>query len=341
MLLLSADNLLFKTRILLNNSKTYDPVLRPKDDIKKIFTKNELNELKLIIDNRKNANSEKIDLLESQKELLASTEKNLLLAQKKSSGEYDEIDFNNQEINRKLKAAQENLVKIKKNDNFLIETAELNLNKKQKNLATIKENNEVKIDMADLKKLSDKTKDLLSLAQENLNRTKLKIPNNCIITDIKTKIGNDISPSQIFAIAISTQVIAEAKILESDINEIKIGQKTIFDFANNLKFEEKSAGEIIAIDQNNKKITVALDEYSSNIIQFRMPVGLTIIIAQKNNILTVPQNTIFNNEENKKMVKILINKKIQDRKIKTGIIGNNSMVEIVSGLEKGDEVIIL
>ena len=334
-LLAAIDNLLFKTRILLNNTKTYEllpNIKRPKGDTKKIFTKDELTDFKSMIDDRKNENSTKIDLLKSQKESLALNEKNLLIAKIKFQNEYDKINLNHQEIEKKLDETQENLIKIKEDNDFLIKTAELTLNEKRKNLIV---NEKVEI-----KKLLNKAKELLLLAQENLSKTKLKVPNNCVITDIKAKVGNDISPSQIFAIAISTQVIAEADILESDINKIKIGQKTIFNFADNLKFEEKSTGEIIAIDQNNKKIIAALDKYSSNIIQFGMPIGLTVIIAQKNSVLAVPQNTIFNNEKNKKTIKILINKKIQDIEIKTGIIGNNNMVEIVSGLKEGEEVII-
>ncbi|MEA2065018.1 MAG: efflux RND transporter periplasmic adaptor subunit [Patescibacteria group bacterium] len=342
-LLTSMDNLLFKTRILLNNTETYElppNKKRSKGDTKKIFTKNELGEFKSMIDERKNENSFKIDLLENQKESLVLTEKDLLTAQKKVQDEYNKINLSNQEIKKSLEAMRENLINIKEDVNFLIEAAKSDLDKKQKNLTVIKRDNDVKTGADDLKKLSEKAKGLLSLAQKNLDETKLKVLNDCIITDIKNKIGDDISPSQIFAIAISTQVIAEANISESDISKIKIGQKTIFNFDDNLKFKEKSSGEIISVDQDNKKIKAALGEYSSNIIQFGMPIGLTIITAQKNDALIIPQNIIFNNEENKKTVKILINKKAQDKEIKTGIIGDNNMVEIVSGLEEGEEVII-
>lgn len=342
-LLLSMDNLLFKTRILLNNTETYEIApnkKRPKDDTKKIFTKNELADFKSMVDNKKSQNSSKIDLLKNQKESLILTEKNLLIAEGKFQNEYDKINSSNQEIVENLKEIQENFIKTKEDDEVLIKTTELNLNKKRRDLVVIKGSSKTKINTGDLEKLLNKAKELLFLAQKNLDDTKLKAPNNCIITDVKAKIGDDIYPSQIFAIAISTQVVAEANIIDSDINKIKIGQKTIFNFADNLKSEGKKYGEIVAVDFDNKKIKAALNEYSSNIIQFRMPIDLTIIITEKENTLFVPLNAVIK-KSNGATVKILQNKKIQDREIKIGIIGNNNMVEIVSGLERGEEIIIL
>lgn len=333
-LLLSIDSLLFKTRILLNNTKTYEIApskKKSKKDAKKIFTKNELSDFKSMIDGIKIENSEKINLLKNQKESLLLNEKNLLLAQKKEQNEHNKINLNCQKIKKTLDEMQKNLIQIKDNNNDLIEITELKLNEKRKDLTLNKK--------IDIKKLPNKAEKLLSLAQKNLSDTKLKAPNNCIITGIKAKIGDDISPSQIFAIAISTQVIIEASISESDINKIKIGQKTIFDFAGNLKSEEKKAGKIIAIDLDNKKIKAALDEYGSNTIRFGMPINSTVIIAKKENTLFIPLNAIIE-DSGRITVKILQNKKIQDKKIKTGIIGNNNMVEIISGLNKGEEVII-
>jgi len=70
-----------------------------------------------------------------------------------------------------------------------------------------------------------------------------------------------------------------------------------------------------------------------------MTANVSIIIFSKSNVIVVPGGVVFE-QDNKKFVKIKSNKEIIDREVTTGDTSALGQVEIVSGLENGDQVIL-
>jgi hypothetical protein len=70
-----------------------------------------------------------------------------------------------------------------------------------------------------------------------------------------------------------------------------------------------------------------------------MTANVSIILFSKSNVVVVPGVVVFE-QDNKKFVKIKNNQEIIDREVVTGDVSALGQIEIVSGLENGDQVIL-
>jgi multidrug efflux pump subunit AcrA (membrane-fusion protein) len=83
-----------------------------------------------------------------------------------------------------------------------------------------------------------------------------------------------------------------------------------------------------------------------------MTADVKIITSEKENVLTVPQEAIQKKNGNK-IVQVYSecnsiyqptncykNKKAEDREVVTGLEGSDGLIEIVSGLQEGEKVIL-
>ncbi len=71
-----------------------------------------------------------------------------------------------------------------------------------------------------------------------------------------------------------------------------------------------------------------------------MTADLVIKTASRENVLFIPKDAVFE-KENKKFVKIVKNQKdAEEKEITIGLEGSDGNIEILSGLESGEKVII-
>jgi len=69
-----------------------------------------------------------------------------------------------------------------------------------------------------------------------------------------------------------------------------------------------------------------------------MTVDVDIICDSRENVLAVPQRTVFN-KNGDKFVRVLEEKNVKEVKVETGIRGSEGEIEILSGLKEGEKVI--
>ena len=69
-----------------------------------------------------------------------------------------------------------------------------------------------------------------------------------------------------------------------------------------------------------------------------MSADIDILLAEKKSVLQIPERAL-KDVEGKKFVQILENKKASEREVKTGMKGDGGMIEVVSGLREGEQVI--
>lgn len=142
----------------------------------------------------------------------------------------------------------------------------------------------------------------------------------------------------------------EMLVSENDVALLKEGQKAFVKITALNKEIEENVSYISKIPQDGKfKVKVKI-EYTDE-IKFGYGVSVKILVAEKENVLVIPYNTLQMDNENKYYVikseykkdfyKSYINNTIIPEKAKTyvevGIITNNQ-VEITSGLKSGDVV---
>ncbi len=141
----------------------------------------------------------------------------------------------------------------------------------------------------------------------------------------------------------------KAEIPESDIAKVKVGQRakvTLDAFSSDEIFE-------VEVSEVEPAATVIQDvvyyEVTFNILtsddRFRagMSADMDIATAEKNDVLAIPGQAI-KSEDGQKYVEIVVineNEEKETKKVdvKTGLRGDDGMVEIISGLKEGEEVV--
>lgn len=169
-----------------------------------------------------------------------------------------------------------------------------------------------------------------------------------IVTKMESPVAGVNTTPTISRIIISApeEVYFEANIDENDVGQIKASQKAKL-FLDAYPEEEFSSEvkevSFVAVKTSGGGTAFPTKIYldlPNNEEKFKIGMNgdVEIIIAQKENILHLPLEAI-KKEKGKKYVRVLENGEIKDIEVKTGL-ETDTKVEIVEGVEEGEEVII-
>jgi HlyD family secretion protein len=183
-------------------------------------------------------------------------------------------------------------------------------------------------------------------AVNDLGKAALRAPANGIIKEVNNKTGEVIgaTATDAFAKMISYDFVLEAKVPESDVAKLKIGQKAdvVFDA---FEADEKFGATLVSIDPSATVVQDVVDyivkftmDKDDSRFKDGMSSDLDILVAEKKDVLSVPERAV-KEANGKKTVQILENKKPVEREVKTGMKGDGGMIEIFSGLNGGEMVI--
>jgi len=187
----------------------------------------------------------------------------------------------------------------------------------------------------------------VQLLENQIEEAVLVSPTNGQITKIAKQVGENVQSMTgdvVITLLPDAPFQIKANIYEEDIIKMKIGNPADISF---VAFPEKVfKGKIISIDPAEKliegvvyyEVTIALEEMPEG-LKPGMTTDLVIKTAQKENVLTVPQDAI-QNKEGKTIVEVLKGEKFEEREIEIGLKGSNDIVEVISGLEEGEKVTI-
>lgn len=339
--LYSLDNVLLKTRILLNNS-----VVSTK------LTETMLSNFKSTIDTDRIGGNTELTSLQTKKQSLISAELNQKANVDSARASYDTNKSNYDKALKSKELAEHNLAAAKTEEENAVRNAELEIEAKTKALETAKASLNLKkasprpVDIANLDAQVVKAGAALALAEKNLEKTKLRAPSDGVIVNLSGEIGENITISQNFATIISPQLIIEADVSETDIDKINLGQFTEITF-DAFGEEEKFFGEIFFIDPAETKIQdviyykikVSLDERQGKSIRSGMTANLDILTAEKEDVLFVPSRVVIE-KNGEKIVRVLSKGDVKEIRVATGIRGDGAMIEIAAGLNEGEIAVI-
>jgi multidrug efflux pump subunit AcrA (membrane-fusion protein) len=163
------------------------------------------------------------------------------------------------------------------------------------------------------------------------------------IINLNVKEGEKIVPGTImFVIADLARPILKARLSETDVSRVKLGQPVIIkaDFLGN----QVMPGNVMKISSFvSHDFGAYIDTWikmlnSQNIpMKFGAYAEAQVLIGEKRNTLLVPREAIFGTSEN--WVWMIEDGRAVKRTVKLGMIGEKD-AEIVSGLKLGDQVII-
>jgi HlyD family secretion protein len=184
-------------------------------------------------------------------------------------------------------------------------------------------------------------------AQSALDNTIIRAPANGTITSVDIKVGELASAlKEVVVLQDVGSLHAEANVSEANIAALKLGQVTDFTF-DALGSDRHFAGTVQTINPGatvvsgvvNYKVTASLDNVPD--IKPGMTANMTILVGQKDNVLAISSRAVIN-KDNKKYVRVIDDAKkktFHETEVQTGLEADGGLVEIISGLNEGQEIV--
>jgi len=181
-------------------------------------------------------------------------------------------------------------------------------------------------------------------AQANREKAVICAPIDGIVAKINKKVGEQITPAEKMVNLLTPHFEITVDIPETDVSKIKVNDSatmTLDAYGDDVKL----SGKLINIDYSSTeiqdvvyyKVKVALDETDRQ-IKSGMTANVVLSTDKRENVLFIPSRAIRTNGG--KYVKILKDGQAVDREIKTGLRANDGKVEIIEGLNEGEDVIV-
>lgn len=190
----------------------------------------------------------------------------------------------------------------------------------------------------------------LQLASANFEHTILRAPSEGTITKVDIKIGELAQASKnIMVLQDVNNVYLEANINEANIVSLNLGAPIDITF-DAFGTEQVFKGSILKIDPSSTIISGVVNyKITANIFETPelrpgMTANMTILVREKNNVLTIPSRAIIKDKTGKKIVRLVTNSKTKtytEVEVITGMEGDGGLTEITTGLLEGDEIIVL
>ncbi|MFA6514453.1 MAG: efflux RND transporter periplasmic adaptor subunit [Patescibacteria group bacterium] len=186
-------------------------------------------------------------------------------------------------------------------------------------------------------------------AQTAFDNTILKAPADGTITQVDTKVGEQATAMKsVFTLQNINSLHTEAYVSESNVASLKIGQTVDYTF-DALGPDRHFEGKILTINPASTVISgvvnylVKADLPNISEIKPGMTVNMTVLVAARENALAVSSSAIINQngEQYVRLIKDPKTKVFDQVKVQTGLQADGGLVEILSGLSQGQEIVTL
>ncbi len=178
------------------------------------------------------------------------------------------------------------------------------------------------------------------------NKSRIVAPIAGKVAKVAFKPGEFVTSQDVVIKLVSPRFEVEVDIPETDIVKIANGVSTTVTldaYGNDVKFTgvvtEIETGETVIQDVVYYKVTVVLEERTEYQILNGMTADVMFFTENKDNVLFIPQRAI-RSEDSTKLVRILENGQVREVEVVTGLRGDDGLIEILSGLESGQEIVI-
>ncbi len=166
------------------------------------------------------------------------------------------------------------------------------------------------------------------------------------ITKVNFEVGEQVTAVQSVLTLLSDEKFEiELLVAETDIAKVNIGDIAIITldaFGDDVKFHgtvssvEPAATEVQ--DVVYYKVKIPLQTENRN-VKAGMTANVDIITNKKDNVIIIPGRAVIVKNNGNKFVRVLINNNIHEVPVVIGMRGDDGLVEIVSGIKVGAEVI--
>jgi len=184
--------------------------------------------------------------------------------------------------------------------------------------------------------------------QNTIAEATLKSPVHGTVAKINKEVGETVQPAlteSVVSILPSDPYKIEAAVYEEDIVRVEINDPVEIEL---IAFPGRVfKGKVVSIDPAEELIdgvvyymvTINFDEEVPQGLKPAMTADITIKTDSRENVLIIPEDAIISSE-GKSFVRMFEDGEIKEREVGVGLMGEDDMVEIIFGLEEGEEVIL-
>jgi RND family efflux transporter MFP subunit len=186
------------------------------------------------------------------------------------------------------------------------------------------------------------------LAQALASRDKaiLRAPQSGIVTDIPKKRGELVTSADTAIKLLSPHYEVTVDIPETDVAKLRVNQTSTLTL-DAFGEDTKLTGIVTSIDPASTeiqdvvyyKVTIRLND-TNQPIKPGMTANVSIHTGTRENVLYVPLRTVRTNDDGTKYVRVLENKAEKNVTVTLGLKANEGKVEITSGLDENQNVIV-
>ena len=191
----------------------------------------------------------------------------------------------------------------------------------------------------------DQAQAQIDILENQIENTNLRSPVKGQIARIEKRVG-EIAQSQDIIITLlpADPFEIEVDIYEEDIVKVKIDNPVDISL---IAFpDDIFPGRVISIDPAEKliegvvyyKVVIVFEETPEK-VRSGMTADLIIKVNWRENVLVIPEDAI-EKKNGQQIVKIFENGVVEEKEIKTGLLGSDDMIEVISGLEEGEQIIV-
>lgn len=196
----------------------------------------------------------------------------------------------------------------------------------------------------------------LAGVEQQISDSMLLAPLDGVVTALNYEIGEQygLGSKPMIVILVNNNFNVEVDIAESNISKIKIGDEADISFdalddefilKGKVSFIEPAQTLIqevvyykVKIEFINLESDLALNHNPSLSLKAGMTSNVSIITDVKEGVLQVPSRTVIS-KDNARIVRVLINNKVEEREVVVGLRGDDGLIEIISGLSEGEDVV--
>ena len=204
------------------------------------------------------------------------------------------------------------------------------------------------VDIQNLRAAVEQAQVSADKAQNDLKNAQITAPVDGVISDVIPDLGSQIAPGvAVLRMVGIQQYDIEAQVPEADISKIKVGEAatiTLDAYGDSVKFTgtvtEEDPDQTRVQDAVYYNIRVQIDPAGHD-IKPGMTANITITTGQRTGVMVIPLRSVRTSPSSgQKTVRILVDKTPQEKNITLGLRGDEGRVEVVSGLQVGDAVIL-
>lgn len=188
----------------------------------------------------------------------------------------------------------------------------------------------------------------LDSVRKQIEDSRIKAPIDGTITKVNYEIGEQWSASEpVISLLAENNFEIEVDISEADISKVSVGDKaeiTLDAFGDDIKFAGKVSflepAETVIQDviYYKTKIEFIDEKKVAQNIKPGMTANVVITTMEKKNILIMPARAVVQ-KDSERIARVLVNGEIEEKPVEVGLRGDEGMVEVLSGVKEGDEVV--